>query len=432
MPQNRTIKATIPQGKFLAMPQKFKAFVAGYGSGKSYVACMSSCINYAKFPKVNQGYFAPSYPQIRDIFYPTIEEVAERFGFNAVIKFGNKEVDLYSGKRYLGTTLCRSMDKPESIVGFKIGHAVIDELDTLPMEKAENSWRKIIARMRYQVDGLRNGIDVATTPEGFKFTHKMFVELLEEKPELKKNYGLLHASTYDNAKNLPDDYIPSLLEAYPEQLISAYLNGQFVNLQAGTVFYNYDREKCRSNEQINPGEPLYIGMDFNVQHMAATVYVQRKEKDKTVWHAVEEVKEVFDTPDMIRILQERYQSGDNKHSITVYPDASGGSRKSVDASTSDLSLLRQNRFRVIVNNRNPFVKDRLLSMNKALESGLVRVNPATAPTTSKCLEKQAYDQNGEPDKKSGFDHQNDATTYPIAYEMPVKKPLIDMNFKFSA
>jgi hypothetical protein len=26
-------------------------------------------------PKINQGYFAPTYPQIRDI-YPTIEEVA--------------------------------------------------------------------------------------------------------------------------------------------------------------------------------------------------------------------------------------------------------------------------------------------------------------------------------------------------------------------
>jgi hypothetical protein len=31
-------------------------------------------------PKINQGYFAPTYPQIRDIFYPTIEEVAFDWG----------------------------------------------------------------------------------------------------------------------------------------------------------------------------------------------------------------------------------------------------------------------------------------------------------------------------------------------------------------
>jgi hypothetical protein len=71
-------------------------------------------------------------------------------------------------------------------------------------------------------------------------------------------------------------------------------------------------------------------------------------------------------------------------------------------------------------------------MNKALECGLVKVNIKNAPATAKCLEKQAYNVNGEPDKKSGFDHQNDATTYPIVYEMPVVKPLIDMGFKFSA
>ena len=43
-------------------------------------------------------------------------------------------------------------------------------------------------------------------------------------------------------------------------------------------------------------------------------------------------------------------------------------------------------------------------------------------TTAACLEQQAYDKSGEPDKRSGFDHQNDATTYPIAFEMPIKKP----------
>jgi hypothetical protein len=38
------------------------------------------------------------------------------------------------------------------------------------------------------------------------------------------------------------------------------------------------------------------------------------------------------------------------------------------------------------------------------------------------FEQQAYDKNGEPDKKSGFDHQNDASGYPIAYEFPVIRP----------
>jgi len=70
-------------------------------------------------------------------------------------------------------------------------------------------------------------------------------------------------------------------------------------------------------------------------------------------------------------------------------------------------------------------------MNKALESGMVKVNEQTCPVAARCLEQQAYDKNGEPDKSGGNDHQNDATTYPIAYEMPVVKPVINVPVRFA-
>jgi hypothetical protein len=47
-----------------------------------------------------------------------------------------------------------------------------------------------------------------------------------------------------------------------------------------------------------------------------------------------------------------------------------------------------------------------------------------------CLEQQVY-RNGEPDKTSGVDHQNDATTYPIAYEMPILRPVANVDFNFA-
>jgi hypothetical protein len=49
------------------------------------------------------------------------------------------------------------------------------------------------------------------------------------------------------------------------------------------------------------------------------------------------------------------------HPVLVYPDASGGNRKSSNASESDLSLLRTAKYNVCVNTRNPAVKDRVLS-----------------------------------------------------------------------
>ena len=58
------------------------------------------------------------------------------------------------------------------------------------------------------------------------------------------------------------------------------------------------------------------------------------------------------------------------------------------------------------------------------------VNSSSCPTVANCLEQQAYDKNGEPDKKSGNDHQNDATTYPIAYEMSIRRPMFALDFSF--
>lgn len=391
------------------MPHKFRGYVGGFGSGKTRAGTMAIAKHFYEHPRVDQGYFAPTYPHIRDIFYGTCEEVAYDFGFTIKTKTSDKEVEFYKGRKYYGKVICRSLDNPDMIIGFKIGHALVDEFDLLPKDKAQLAWRKIIARMRW--DGVKNGVDVTTTPEGFKYVYQLFVEDVNLKPELANNYGLVQASTYDNAANLPDDYIDSLVETYPPELISAYLNGQFVNLKSGTVFYAYKRETHRSDETLKDGEPVRIGMDFNVGKMSAVVYVTRGKE----WHAVKELVGIFDTPAMIKTIKETLYN----RAIIVYPDASGDARKTVNASTSDISLLEQAGFIVLADSKNPFIKDRVLATNTAFQKGFIKVNDSLCPQYAKSLEQLAYDDNGMPDKRSGFDHITDAGTYPIAYEMPV-------------
>lgn len=407
-----------PQAEFLAMPHKFRAYVAGFGSGKTWVGCCSLMQHFYRFPLVNAGYFAPSYPQIRDIFYPTVEEVADQWGLEVEVLIGNKEVKVYRAGEYRGMIICRSMDNPSTIVGFKIGHALIDEIDTMHTEKALSAWRKIIARMRYKRDGLKNGIDIATTPEGFKFVYGQFVKAVRENPELAKLYGLIQASTYDNEANLPDGYIESLRQSYPSQLIEAYLNGQFVNLESGSVWNCFDRKLNDTDAEMRKGEPLHVGMDFNVLKMAAVIYVIRD----GLPYAVDELTGVRDTPTMARILKERY--GED-HAITIYPDASGQNTSSKEASKSDLSILREHGFRLVVDKTNPSIKDRVNATNAMLCNGLgVRrmfVNTKRCPEFTAGLEQQIYDKNGMPDKTSGVDHVTDAGTYPIVKLYPVVK-----------
>ena len=387
---------------------RFKAFVAGFGGGKTFVGCLDQGLTFAAHPRTVQGYFAPTYRDIRDTFWPTIDEAAHLLGFRTRVKSADKEVEFYRGKAYYGTTICRSMDDPAGIVGFKVFRAHVDEIDVMSRDKAREAWRKIIARLRLEVKGADNGIGVTTTPEGFKFVYETF------KKQPTPRYSMVQASTYENERFLPPDYIQSLIESYPQELISAYLMGEFVNLTSGTVYRQYDRVANRSRETIRPNEPLHIGQDFNVNNMASVIFVERKDG----WHAVKTLTGVRDTPALIEMLRDRFAG----HHITLYPDASGKSRKTVDASKSDLVLLREAGFMVRAKDANPKVKDRVLSVNSAFDKGKLWVNATEASDYAESLEQQAYDKNGEPDKDGGHDHLNDAGGYFVHWTLPVRRP----------
>lgn len=413
-----TISLNRPQAKFIQLPHKFKAYVSGFGGGKTWVGCTNMCKNFYEQPSVNQGCFEPTFSHIRDIFYPTFEEVATGIGLRIEIKRGDREIDVYSGQRYRGTVICRSMDRPESIVGFKIGHALVDELDILSVSKANLAWNKIIARLRFQ--NATNSVDVTTTPEGFKFVYQKFLKSVRDNPELSNMYGLVQASTYDNEKNLPSGYIESLEATYSSELINAYLNGQFTNLTSGTIYNQYDRVLNNCTDVIKGGEPIFIGMDFNVGKMAAVIHVLRDGEPR----AVEEIINAYDTPDIIRIIKQRYCSA--SRSIVIYPDASGDSRKSVDASKTDIKQLKEAGFKVKAKSKNPFVKDRINSMNAMFcdSKGIrkYKVNADKCPVYADCLEQQIWAANGEPDKSADNDHTNDAAGYYINLEHGINKP----------
>lgn len=403
------LRVSAPQGVFLnRLNTKFRAYVGGFGSGKTFVGCLDALLFAGTHPGTIQGYFAPTYRDIRDTFWPTMDEAAELLGFTLKIKRADKEVHIYRGRVFYGVIICRSFDDPGGIVGFKIARALVDEIDILAKDKAEAAWRKIIARMRLVIPGVENSIGVTTTPEGFRFVYDQF------KREPKPSYSMVQASTYENEAYLPPDYIPSLVETYPQELIDAYLMGEFVNLTSGTVYRNYSRQANRSAEAIKPHEPLHIGQDFNVNNMASVVHVEREDG----WHAVDELKGLSDTPRLIEVLQERYQG----HKITVYPDASGGSRKTVNASTSDIELLRKAGFSIRADKTNPPVKNRILAVNTAFAKQCYWVNDAKCKTYAEALEQQSYDKNGEPDKSAGFDHHPDAGGYFVNQRMPVIKP----------
>lgn len=386
--------------------------VSGFGAGKTEAAIKRAIIGKLRHPEVNRGFYAPTYDLIRMIAFPRFEEALDELGIPYRLyksPINELRIDGY------GSIFFRSMDAPHRIVGYEHGDADCDELDTLKQEDAAYAWRQILARNRQKkADGSPNTIGVTTTPEGFRFVYQTWGR------DARPGYQLIQAATASNP-HLPEDYIDNLKAIYPEQLLAAYLEGQFVNLTSGTVYNAYNRERNRSVETIQVSEPLRIGMDFNVANMSGVVYVLRDD----VWHAVDELTGIYDTPAMIQTIKAKYHG----HSIRVYPDASGKSRKSVDASTSDIALLEQAGFVVYAPSKNPAVKDRIISANAAFEKKRVMINDRKCQEYARCMEQLAYDKNGQPDKGSNIDHLPDAGTYPIVFEMPVVKP--PTNFKMT-
>jgi hypothetical protein len=398
------IELTDAQYDFVSAPDKYPCFCGGFGSGKTHAAVMRAIALKLQYPKQNVAYYLPTYRLILDICFPRFSEVLTEMSLPYRLNISDKYAEIGS----FGRVIFRTMDEPETIIGYEVADSLVDELDTLPTEKARNVWNKIIARNRQKKpDGAMNTVGVATTPEGFRFVYEKW------RKNVKPGYRLIQAKTEQNRKNLPEDYISDLLANYPSNLISAYLDGEFVNLASGQIYTGFNREKNTTTETIKPNEALHVGMDFNVGKMAAVVNVLRDGKP----HAVLEYTGVLDTPQMCDIIKSRHQG----HAVLVYPDASGNSRRSNIASQSDIAILRAAGFQVCVNPANPAVKDRVLAMNKLFERGEYRVNPDTCPSFVEALEQQAYDKNGEPDKTSGHDHINDAAGYFVAYKFPIVK-----------
>jgi len=406
------ISPTVPQDRFIFSGSKYPAFVGGFGSGKTEALIVRSIVGKIQSPSTDRAFYEPTYDLIRMIAWPRFEEMLSNLHIPyRLTKHPHNVLDIEG----CGRIIFRSMDTPSRIIGYEVGDSDVDELDTLKRDDAAEVWRRILSRNRQNKQDAQNTAAVATTPEGFRFVYETW------EAKSLPGYEIIRAPTYSNP-HLPEDYIESLKDIYPAHLLNAYIEGQFVNLTSGTIYIGFDRVKNNTTETQEPGEPLFVGMDFNVGNMSAVVHIKRNGKPI----AIDEISKAYDTPDMCGVLKSRFPG----HAIQVYPDSTGGSRKSNDAATTDIKVLRDAGFSVYARSKNPPVRDRINAMNAAFGNGYL-VNVDRCPNYTRCLEQQAYNKNGDPDKTQGLDHLPDGGGYFIHYEYPVVKPAMSINMRMA-
>ena len=388
---------------------KIVGLVSGYGGGKTYVACKKAI----QLARLNPGHVGiitePTYPMLRDIFIP---EMISALEFEQVEYNFNKSNSIFTLiiEGLPTKILCMSAENYERLVGVNCAWAIMDEFDTSKMDIALKAYQKILGRIRA---GNVRQLIIATTPEGFKATYQIFVKDIG-----KGSKRLIKARTTDNY-HLPVDFIDTLREQYPPNLLDAYLNGEFVNLNNEAVYSYFDRKKHHKPIELQDHETIHVGQDFNYNGCISTLFVIRDDMPMQFGEIISK-----DTYGIVEALK-RY-----KNACIVYPDASGNAHKT-NSSKTDIEIIKRGGLMVRVNSKNPRIQDRVNSVNALLSHNKFYIDTDKCPRTAEALEQQAYDERGEPEKFSGSATTDDFADS-LGFFIFYKYPLIDRGLSSSS
>ena len=142
--------------------------------------------------------------------------------------------------------------------------AYVDELDELDTQTAMAVVKSINDRCRQQIEGFRTPFMCYTTSsQGLKGTYQTCMHFQ------KSGIGhvIMRARTRDNIY-LPKDYVDNMYSIYNEKEVACLLEGQFVSIDSGLVFPDYNPAVNKLDSDLydyarDNALPIYIGQDFN-------------------------------------------------------------------------------------------------------------------------------------------------------------------------
>lgn len=376
-------------------------YIGGFGSGKSFALCAKAIILGMKNPGTTAMVAEPSFPMIRTVFIPAMDDALARWGIDYDFRVSPQPEYLLKLPTGNVKLLCQSAENWQRVRGQNISFVLWDEADTSPVDTAQKAGEMFLARMRV---GDVNQLAIASTPEGFRYCYRQFEE---QKGEDKK---LIRVRTMDNP-NLPDGFVESLRRNYPPQLIQAYLDGHFVNLASCSLYPDFDRSLHYTDEKPTEDDTVFIGIDINVGNCVTQHLVRRGEAFCFFAEAV-----YRDTQQIAQGLKELYPWHFEHDQLVLIPDAASSQRSTAAAQESDLGILKKAGHRVTVQQRNPLIQDRINAVNVVISRDQLLVGNG-CKHLRRTLEQHAFDDKGKPEKGGvGMDdlsHAGDAMGYAI-------------------
>lgn len=394
-----------------------KMFLGGYGAGKTILGCkraISLALTNAGID-IGCAICSPTFTVARNTTIVTINELLD--GKRRLL--GSEEFDFTYHKTEhawtirhdsrVGRLLQLTGENPERLKGPNVGAVVIDE----PFIQERQVFIELNARVR-DPRARRREIFGTGTPEQLNWGHDLCTGGSEDDALRNLDVGLVVASTRENF-TLPKDYVTRLESVFTAKAAQAYIDGKFINLSTGTVYYAFDPDECVVSLPRESGVELGVGMDFNVNPMAAVVF----------WRSGNHVH-IFDelelpNADTEYMCQELHSRGYfNAGLRDIYPDPSGKQRHTnAPGGKSDFHYIQAAGFAVNAPDASQPRRDRYNAVNGKFKPKDGKVSLTIEPTCRKLRKYLASYSHEQMKKQESMSHLLDALGYAIHFLYPI-------------
>lgn len=389
---------------------KIRVIVGGFGSGKTWMLCKRMISLALENAPVECATVSPAYTMAVKTIVPTMKALLAgkqtllgsrafwwRYTANPIPMF----VIRYHGR--IGTIWCLSSDRPLSLRGTNLAAAGIDE----PFIQPKSVYTEMIARVRHP-HAKRHEICIAGTPEQLNWGYDLCVGDLGEGIAIE----VIQLSTREN-KILDPQFVKDLESSMSEKAIAAYVDGKFINLSEGQVYYSFDPHEHVVELPIPENAELGCGMDFNVNPMSAVLF-WRAGSHMHVFKEIELAN--ADTESMAIELRRQWPTLEN-----IYPDATGKARKTSASGKTDFSILKKYGYTILAPAGNPPIRDRENTVNGKMKPAAGKISFTISPKCKslvKSLSVYTHELKNKAEQKR-MSHLIDALGYPICRLFPL-------------
>lgn len=278
--------ALLKQRDFHRSNATFRAYVGGYGSGKTLAGCWEAWMLSQLYPGTVGIICRNTYGELRDstraTFFKMLADITEMYTgipgdpydpetcpLVKSFSITTNDLVLYTPGKAASLILFRSLDRPEKFKSLELGWFWIDEAS----DTKEEAFLMLMGRLRHPAQrGNYKGFLTTNPSSNRHWIYKRFVEGFKASGEVA-SYKLFQAKTSENS-HLPAGYQESLRASYPANWVKRYLDGEFSFIAEGErVYPEFDERYHVRAAPYKSNLSVLRGWDFGLRH-SACVFAQ--------------------------------------------------------------------------------------------------------------------------------------------------------------